>query len=294
MLFTSSPKKAPAPSRRTVAVIFALGVSSALGIGGYLFLSGARNAQDVTVAIPHEDFCLGGCPTGMGPESRIVQHHIFTLSNNAETKFADWVAYEITPQSLNTKRCARAWRIDPALPPAQTLDPADYKRLSEENYQRGHLAPLASLCGTPYWLETNYMSNVAPQRPGLNGGAWEKLEQAERALVGKKHGYAAVFSITGPLYEDPMPALPHTSKLHVVPSGFWKIVGVERDGRMNIAAFAMDQSVDTAARFCSFATTVKNIEERTNLRFFPAMNEGDRTAIKPRNSRKLLAELGCS
>jgi endonuclease G len=280
-------------SRRAFITAAALSIAGAVGIGGYLSLRAPDNTSTALSSLPRDGFCLGGCPTGAPPENQTVRHNALTLSNNPDTKFADWVAYRIAPETLSTKRCARAWRADPALPPAATLDPIDYKRLSEAGYQRGHIAPLASLCGTPYWLETDYMSNVAPQRPDLNGGAWEKLEAAERRLIKNAKGYTSVYAIAGPLYEDPMPPLPHASKFHVVPSGFWKIIGAERNGTVETAAFAMLQTVGKNASFCASRTTVAAIEQRTNLRFFPLLDEPKRTERASRNDRRLLADLGC-
>lgn len=282
-----------AMSRRAFLTAAALSVAGAVGIGGYLSLRGPDSATSTTGNVPRDGFCLGGCPTGMPPENQTVRHNALTLSNNPDTKFADWVAYRIAPETLSTKRCARAWRADPALAPATTLDPIDYKRLSEAGYQRGHIAPLASLCGTPHWLETDYMSNIAPQRPDLNGGAWEKLEAAERRLIKNAKGYTSVYAIAGPLYEDPMPSLPYASKSHVVPSGFWKIVSVERGGNIELAAFAMPQTVGKNASFCTLRTTVAAIEQRTNLRLFSLLNEPQRTERTRKNDRRLLADLGC-
>ena len=40
--------------------------------------------------------CFGGCPAGAPPDDVVVTHHILVLANNPHTKFADWVAYQIT------------------------------------------------------------------------------------------------------------------------------------------------------------------------------------------------------
>src|SRR5271155_1100346 len=103
--------------------------------------------------------------------------------------------------------CKRIWETDPDLDPTTTLTPRDYKNVRTAlASDRGHQAPLSSFCGSPYWQEADYLSNITPQKSDLNEGAWEKLENAERKLVTDRDT-DIVYSITGPLYERPMPSL---------------------------------------------------------------------------------------
>ena len=53
--------------------------------------------------------------------------------------------------------------------------------------------------------ETNYLSNITPQRSPLNQGPWRILEDRIRDVTAD---YDAVYVLTGPLYERTMPALP--------------------------------------------------------------------------------------
>src|ERR1043166_1547259 len=130
-----------------------------------------------------ESFCLEGCPLGTSTHNTEIIGHILQLSNNPETKFADWVAYEITSETLGSK-CARKWKRDPALDPAITLTPMDYKGVKVAlASDRGHQAPLASLCGSPYQYEANYLSNITPQKSALNQGAWGHLEARGRKII---------------------------------------------------------------------------------------------------------------
>ena len=238
-----------------------------------------------------EDLCLQGCPVGAPATNRTISRSIYALSNNGETKFADWVAYKTTRATIGPTQ-KRVWKIDPDLPAAETLGPNDYKRISEVlRADRGHQAPLASFTGTRDWPLANYLSNITPQAAALNQGPWERLEAAERTLA-RESGVSGVFTLTGPLYEKDMPPLPESSKPHKVPSGYWKVVAIEQDGEINTAAFVFHQDASRSANFCNFATPIRDIEQRTKLDFFPHLSKSHQAAIETGPGQLLLA-LSC-
>jgi endonuclease G, mitochondrial len=206
----------------------------------------------------------------------LVIRGIYALSNNAQTKLADWVAYRLTPGEIaGDARSEREWRADPWLEDAETLEPADYEGASKAlQVDRGHQAPLASFKGTTEWEETNYLSNITPQRDDLNQGAWLQLENAERELVAQT---GEVFVYTGPLYEKPMPPLPQADEPHTVPSGYWKVVLVrEPDADLPVQAAAFifeqdtprprdEQQVNKADYFLKYSVNIDEVEQRSGL-----------------------------
>jgi endonuclease G len=236
---------------------------------------------------------LYGCPTGASPNDTIVVHHILALSNNPTTKFADWVAYQIRADTIGSG-CSCTWKADPDLNPDVTLRPSDYEGLREAlKSDRGHQAPLASLCGTKYWLEADYLSNITPQKSDLNQGAWEHLENGERTLI--KSGVAdAVYSITGPLYEREMPKLPHAHVDHTVPSGYWKVIAVRAGNSFEAIAFIMDQDTARDADYCGTNVSVGVVERRAHLELFSRLSTADRSALEQsRMGGDLLHAVGC-
>ena len=75
--------------------------------------------------------------------------------------------------------------------------PSDYTDTNAElGTERGHQAPLASFTGTAHWKDTNYLSNITPQKAALNGGAWGLLEQRVRNLA-QDPSVTAVYVMTG-------------------------------------------------------------------------------------------------
>jgi len=215
------------------------------------------------------DNCAVGCPTGGSDITLTRQTH--TLNNNGQTKFANWVAYKITKKTLGTG-CRRTWRIDPSLNPNDTLAPSDYDGANSAlQVDRGHQAPLASLCGLEGRDSLNYLSNITPQKSALNQGPWERLEDQERKLI-RRDNVDAVYSVTGPLYEKFIGKLPRTMKEHTIPSGYWKVIFINNTPAVNhYAAFLFPQDASRQANFCNYQVTIAEIEKRTGLKIWPAL-----------------------
>lgn len=247
--------------------------------------------QNGNGAVIVRGLCVYGCPEGAPDGNRVIERPLYTLSNNSQTKFADWVAYRITRETIGPTR-PRNWHRDPDLPPDETLRPSDYKAArSALNVDRGHQAPVSSLAASPHWKHIDYLSNVTPQSVNLNQGPWERLEDAERRLVEKTGG--AVYAVTGPLYERPMSSLPFAHISHKVPSGYWKVIAVgERTENFKVVSFIFDQQTPRKADFCDGEVSVREIETRTGLNIFPRQPERQRVFFEERRG-KLGEDMGC-
>jgi endonuclease G len=189
--------------------------------------------------------CPVGCPSN--PDGNdLVFAHLYALSNNPTTKFADWVAYEVDVVNFGDSP-GRKWKADPLLDDSETLEPPDYTGANDSvlKADRGHQAPLASFAGSRYWSELNYLSNITPQHKKLNQGAWKALEDAVRAAVSYRK---SLYVITGTIYEGQPVHLPQANETHRVPSAYFKIV---YNLKGEAAAFFMTQSDQTGTDFCS-------------------------------------------
>ena len=228
----------------------------------------------------HTFHCLHGCPVGVPRTNDLVVREIYTLSSNDQTKMADWVAYWVRADTIGRSE-SRRWAADPWLAADETLEPADYTGAPQAlRIDRGHQAPLASFSGTPHAADTNFLSNITPQRSDLNQASWQFLEGAERTLAQRN---VAVYVLTGPLFERDMPGLPRADEPHRVPSGYWKVVATE-DGR--VSAFIFEQETPRATNYCTKRVPLEDVERRARLELFPRM--------RPRRLRSLDADLGCS
>lgn len=246
-----------------------------------LLFAPAALANDAEI---HTFHCLHGCPMGSPATNDLIVREIYTLSSNDRTKFADWVAYRVTADSVGVSG-GRRWQADPWLDDDETLAPADYDEAPRAlSIDRGHQAPLAAFSGTPHAADTNFLSNITPQRSALNQASWQHLEAQERQLATRTDHPAIVYVLTGPLYERVLPLLPMPAgpKRHRVPSGYWKVIAME-DGR--VSAFIFDQETPRNADYCAMRISIEDVELRANLTLFPRLDD--------RAFASLDEELGC-
>ena len=211
-----------------------------------------------------------GQPQGTPSSNDLILREIYALSSHDTTKFSDWVAYRLDRQTISgDTKTNRNYTADPDIDPAETLEPNDYDdAFAKIKTTRGHQAPLASFKGTDFWSETNFLSNLTPQKGDLNSGVWLKLENRVRGIV-EQCGVAYV--MTGPLYERKMPQLPSADEAHIIPSGYWKIVAlnVEQNPQdMLVSAFIFDQDSPRDEQIQTGQTTVDEVEKRSGLNFF--------------------------
>jgi len=236
----------------------------------------------------HTPQCIEACPEGAPQTNDVIVRSIYTLSSNDITRFADWVAYHVTSDSIGPSR-QRVWRSDPALHDNETLEPEDYRDAHRVlGTDRGHLVPLASFSGTAQWFQTNYLSNITPQSSSLNQGAWKRLESAVRTLA-KRQGSTGVYVLAGTIYEQLMPPLPDADEPHLVPSGYWKVIALPRHNELQVAGFVFPQQIDRAAKFCSFQVPLDILQQRTRFTLFPEVPVGHISDLSP----DLLIALGC-
>ncbi|KPL18960.1 MAG: hypothetical protein AMJ92_05450 [candidate division Zixibacteria bacterium SM23_81] len=213
----------------------------------------------------HSKHFFYGCPMGTDATNDLIIRDIYALSSNDRTKFADWVAYRLDEKSVSGDATTRRnFKADPWLDDAETLETDDYDGAWEDlSVDRGHQAPLASFKGTDFWAQTNYLSNITPQKSALNQGPWKRLEEKVRGLVEAGH---VVYVITGPLYERGFPALPGADEPHQVPSGYWKIVALETDSVI-CASFMFDQETPRDNPIVSHLCTINDVEAKSRLDF---------------------------
>jgi endonuclease G, mitochondrial len=211
------------------------------------------------------DNCLHGCPIGSPEDNQKIEREIYTLSNNKWTKFADWVAYHVTKDTIGLSK-ARNWKSDPDLPANETLEPSDYRDANKVlKTDRGHQVPLAAFSGTRHWRSTNYLSNITPQKSNLNKGSWGRLETAIRRAANSDEG---LYVMTGPLYDNSIEKLPKADEYHKVPTAYWKVVAND-EGK--VTAFVFNQDLSRSAKFCEQISSLAVVEQKAELDFFPEM-----------------------
>lgn len=204
--------------------------------------------------------CPIGCPSN--PEGNdLLFGHVYALSNNPTTKFADWVAYEVNVLNFGNSP-GRNWKTDPLLEEDETLEIGDYKEAHKElEMNKGHQAPLATFAGSQYWYELNYLSNITPQHEDLNQGPWKDLEDAVRRAVSYRK---PLYVFTGPIFGETDRVLPKADEEHQFPTAYFKII-YNKAGQA--AVFIMTQETERNANYCNQNSNFDELKNLTSLEF---------------------------
>jgi len=263
---------------RLIAALFL--VLTAIVVSFLLITSCGQVPPTPTPATPiYSPHCVNACPVGQ--TGRVVERSIYTLQNNPTTKLAAWVAYTVDPKNFGPKR-SRTWKADPLLPENVTLEPDDYTGAHTAlSTDRGHQAPLATFAGAQ-WRDTNFLSNITPQKSDLNQGPWRHLESAVRDLS-RKAGPLHV--ITGPLFSDTLDwQLPNADEEHLIPTAYFKVILRHTDQGLSSSTFVMPQTAGRGDDYCDYLTPLSEAESLSSLSLIPGHH--------PQQS--LSKALGCS
>ncbi len=208
----------------------------------------------------------------------------FTLCYREKYEQAEWVAYEINKDELK-KEASRTddFRSDPSISTGSAT-PADYK---SSGYDRGHLAPAADMAFSKDAMsESFFMSNMSPQVPGLNRGAWKDLEAAVREWVETRN---SIYIVTGPVLDKD--TYPTIGENVAVPEYYYKALFAPEgtDGNAQMIGFLFSNE-KTTEDYLYYAVSVDEIEQRTGLDFFSGLEDTVETQLESTFDVKFWAE----
>lgn len=209
-----------------------------------------------------------------GQAGQLVRHQFYQLSYRLDAKNAEWAMYRIDSQSVADERAPRrsGFIQDPELG-RQTASDADYRG---SGFDRGHLIPAEDMDFDPKAMdESFYLSNVSPQDPSFNRGIWKKLEGDLRDWALEK---GDLLVITGPVLPAQLPVdAPKIAGDILVPSAFYKVI-VDLKARKSIAFLLANEKSD--AELASFALSIRELENKTGLNFFPKLSVQQADALE--------------
>ena len=196
---------------------------------------------------------------------QIIQHEGYTVSYNSDYKIANWVAYELTDKEAKSNKNERSNKfvVDPMVKGASATN-EDYTRTG---YDRGHLAPAGDMKWSYKAMnESFYLSNICPQKPGLNRGIWKDLEEQAR-LWASENG--SLLIVTGPVIEDDLKRL---GKNRVgIPRTFYKVICTVTDGQVEGVGFLFDNKDYGETPLKSMMIPIDSVEHVTGIDFFPSL-----------------------
>jgi len=207
-------------------------------------------------------------------DGELVVHSALALSYSEKDEMARWVAHIIL-DDVAEGRTSRTndFRIDEAVSTGSSEE-ADYflkTKVSGDKYDydgygydRGHLAPSADFRWNQNALsESYYYSNMTPQHPDFNRGAWAELESYIRDYAIENQ--VDLYVVTGPVLKDELPKVERSVNGMSLPAFHYKVV-LDRKNGESIGFLMPNEACEKPIE--SYALSVNEIEEKTGFNFF--------------------------
>lgn len=159
-------------------------------------------------------------------KSKVLCKRAFAIYHSGVARQPIWVAEALTREQI--KLGFGVGRVDNfhadlEIPKDQRSELADY---AHSGYDRGHMAPDADMPSREAANDAFALSNMSPQRAGLNRKSWAALEGALR----RQTRGGTVYVVTGPLFIGTRIATTHADKRVLVPTSFYKAAYAEDRG----------------------------------------------------------------
>ncbi len=233
-----------------------------------------KNGQSVEVEFADDNYTL---PTDFFPSTttgEIIKHKYYAMSYSEKHEQPEWVAYELTKESIRKPNVRRSgnFRPDPRVNKA-SASKADYKR---SGYDRGHLVPAGDMAFNKQAMsETFYMSNMSPQIHNFNSGIWRQLEESVRDWAwDNKHLYV----VSGPVLTRGI--LDQIGPNDVsVPEEYYKVILDYTQPGLKGIAFLMPNEVSTKP-LMEYAISIDEIEKITGIDFFEQIEDEDEAKLE--------------
>lgn len=197
-----------------------------------------------------------------GGEGEVIHHRYYALSYREDLELAEWVAYELTAESLEVPNVKRTdWFTED---PKVSTGSANYHDYKGSGFTRGHLAPAADMAFNQTAMEESFhMSNISPQKWLFNSGIWRELEENIRDWA-KDDG--RLFIVTGPVLDKKEYARIGRNQV-AVPDAFFKVILDVDDPELKSLAFIIPNQKSTQV-LNDYMLSVDALEARTGLDFF--------------------------
>ncbi|WP_276499467.1 DNA/RNA non-specific endonuclease [Pontibacter litorisediminis] len=214
------------------------------------------------------------------PDNYLITRPQYALSYNRERSTPNWVSWHVNQDWLGTSDRQNDFRPDPSLPEGWYRVSATSYRNS--GFDRGHNAPSADRTRTAEDNSATFlMTNMIPQAPNNNQGAWADLEDYTRKLVsGGMEVYVVMGSYGKGGTGSAGPASTIDNGRITVPARIWKVLVVLPEGEGDlerISASTRVIAVDTPnsdavqSDWGAYRTTVDAIEQATGYDLLSAL-----------------------
>lgn len=218
-------------------------------------------------------FFFAGAPESQGQPIKVLANTGYVVGYSDALGNPRWAAYRV--KDLD-------WHEVPKRPDEFAMDERTVARIipavyTNSGFDRGHLAPnhaIALRHGQQAQAETFLMSNIIPQKHGLNAGLWKSLEQKIAANYPGRFG--EIWVLAGPIFGSKPAWL---RQQVAVPEACFMILVDVNEGRARATAFIFPQE-PAKAQLDDYLVTIDDIEQRTGLDFFATLPDATERAIE--------------
>lgn len=225
-------------------------------------------------------FTIHGVPKNQNPDDTvtILVNNGYSIGYSKKYNQPLWTAYQVSRSKEQVDYERFPFFVnDIRLPEQNQIGTETFGK----GYDRGHLAPNAAInkqYGKLSQMETFIMSNISPQKAGLNQGVWQKLE----AEILNKYCYTDknkphVWVLVGPIFSENPEYITRKNGVKVaIPDAFFCILvrpfryPQETPSNAEYLSFVFGQDLERKQQIDnSLLTTINEIERLTNINFFP-------------------------
>lgn len=226
-----------------------------------------------------DELVYGGAPdtSKLPTKVRLLTNTGYAAGYSDAMKNPVWIAYRLFDLPELTPPGERPENFNVDKRTFAQVRSSDY---TGSGYDRGHLAPnygIALCYGREAQEETFLMSNIIPQKHGLNAGPWKEMEM--KAAVNYPARFQEIWIIAGPVF-GPSPAA--TKGGIPIPEACYKIMIDETGGKLRVQAFLMPQDIPEGAEPKHFLTSVDEIEKRVSIDFLTALDDKAENELEAR------------
>ncbi|MCI6589821.1 MAG: DNA/RNA non-specific endonuclease [Lentisphaeraceae bacterium] len=214
-------------------------------------------------------------PTLAPRDIRLLKRQGYWVGYSPTLGHPVWAAYAVPAQKLLSGSPPRPpFEQDKEVPGSPS--PETY---TGSGYDRGHMAPnsvIATRYGKAAQKQTFLMTNIAPQRPDLNRGPWRALEQTIADDLSEIGDTVWVIVCTVPDARKPKLKRGRVR----IPSGFAMVIASIHRGHLRAIGAYMPQEIPASKRPRYCFRSIRDLEARSGLDFFPALSESEQAALE--------------
>ena len=216
-----------------------------------------RPSSDISACVDELPF---GVPTSTAQNTTLICREGYALQHDNSAKIALWAGWTLLPEeTIGCNPREDAFSADADVPEGSRALPSDY---AKSGYDKGHMVPDADMSWSKQTsIESFLMSNMSPQLPNLNRGAWKLLEAQTRAWAWSRKHSVTVYS--GNIFSSGAKRIGASGV--VVPDALYKILVDDVTGEVLAFHFPNvdKQPTDLKPRL----TSVAEIEKLTGISF---------------------------